>query len=1267
MTPEEHREAARLFDEACELDPSETGRFLDRACTGKPELREMVESLLVSHAELVSSDRDVSSKSASKSGPAGELAADPDENTIRIDHSKLGLDPYPEVIGPYTILEVLGEGGMGVVYLAEQREPVRRRVALKLIKLGMDTKEVVARFESERQALALMDHPHIARVYDAGATDDGRPYFVMEHVKGVPLDEYCARHKLSMRERLELFMQVCHGVQHAHHRGIIHRDLKPSNILVFTPDEGPIAKIIDFGVAKATNQRLTEKTLYTELGRVIGTPAYMSPEQAEMTGEGIDTRTDIYSLGVLFYELIVGQLPLELDVRSIAFDEIVRRIREEDPPAPSTRWSRLNVERSTTLAAQRHTTRAGLSNEIRGDLDWITMKAMEKDRNRRYSTAAEFAADIARHLSDEPVMASPPSVAYRMQKFYRKNRGPVTAAAAVIALLIVGLVVTGYLYTVADEAKEEARGQTEVARGALAAKNQALEEVLRLSDIERLKDYLAAAEELWPSVPETVTDMEAWLEKAEDLAGRLDEHRATLTGLREQALPYDDAARARDRETHPRAGKVERWKKSSERLLADAAKIEASDAEGKATVLSYGEDRFKKHPTYYFRRDFNVMDPGAFEKLTLRLVVDDSAVVYLNGLEILRVNLPEGAIKYDTLASESVMENVGEDYEFESHGISTEHLERLREGENVLAVEVHPASPRSSDLYFDLELMGLPKDGDAVALISRGSTWRYHDRGVDLKESWRAPNYDDSGWGEGPGPLGYKFKKGRGLAIEKRQLAALFEKTTAELEAEVSKRRTWRFSDTELEWQHGLLTDLVKGLEAFTNPDPQQGAVASMKERLQFARTVKPRTVDDHRAAWDRALRSIADREESPKYDGLRIKPQVGLIPIGPDPDSGLWEFVHLQTGDTPERDEVGKLVLTEEMGLVFVLIPGGTFTMGATRPTLGTYSGTNHLGVDLTERDGGLGIDELPNPSAAYAERSGVELADSLATTLGIQPGDVILSINDKEMKAPEELTAVFEPLRSGDSITIEFLRAGERRSVSGRLGPNIDPNAGPGEFPLEKVNLDPFFLSKFEMTQAQWLHFAGENPSKWFPEMVSVKFPDKVLFSLQHPVESVSWDMCTNMLRKLDLVVPTEAQWEYAARAGTVTVWWTGNDRESLRGKVNLADQSAAVEGAKWVGIEDWPDLDDGYAYHAPVGTYAANLFGLHEVHGNVWEWCRKPGGYGHDAKIRISSRTRVVRGGSFASRAGQARSAYSNTYSPEYRAENVGLRPVREVAVE
>ena len=354
-------------------------------------------------------------------------------------------------LGPYRLLQELGQGGMGEVWLAEQTTPIRRTVALKLIKAGMDTNAVVARFESERQALALMDHANIAKVFEAGSTPDGRPFFVMEYVPGIPITDYCDKHRLSVRERLALFTQVCEGVQHAHQKAIIHRDLKPSNVLVVLQDDKAVPKIIDFGLAKATAQRLTERTMFTELGAMVGTPGYMSPEQADITEHGIDTRTDVYSLGVILYELLVGALPHDAkELREAGFEGMLRTIRDEDPPRPSTKILALG-DASKISAENRKEEPQTLARHLRGDLDWITMKALEKDKTRRYGSPSDLARDIDRHLRNEPVLACPPSTAYRTKKFVRRHRSGVLVSTAAVLLLL------GFAITMAAQARRIAR------------------------------------------------------------------------------------------------------------------------------------------------------------------------------------------------------------------------------------------------------------------------------------------------------------------------------------------------------------------------------------------------------------------------------------------------------------------------------------------------------------------------------------------------------------------------------------------------------------------------------------------------------------------------------------------------------------------------------------------------------------------------------------------------------------------------------------------
>jgi serine/threonine-protein kinase len=402
------------------------------------------------------------------------------------------------MIGRYQLLQEIGVGGFGVVYMAEQSEPVRRKVAVKIVKPGMDTREVVARFEAERQTLSMMDHPNIAKMLDGGATDNGRPYFVMELVKGVPITEYCDRNSLSTVERLKLLQTVCHAVQHAHHKGVVHRDLKPSNVMITLHEGEPVPKVIDFGVSKALNQQLTAKTLFTRYGQMVGTPQYMSPEQAEMSGLDIDTRSDVYSLGVLLYELLTGTTPLSSErLRTAAFADIVRMIKDEEPLRPSARLTTLGDE-LTTICNQRKTDRKGLQTSIRGDLDWIVMKSLEKDRRRRYETASSLARDIEHFLCQEPVHARPPSNVYRFQKFVRRNRRTLLlwGIAASALLIAVGTIAGSMGWAARERAAQQAELQNEASRALQDAEHLRVEGSYSeaLAEVKRAESLLASAD-----------------------------------------------------------------------------------------------------------------------------------------------------------------------------------------------------------------------------------------------------------------------------------------------------------------------------------------------------------------------------------------------------------------------------------------------------------------------------------------------------------------------------------------------------------------------------------------------------------------------------------------------------------------------------------------------------------------------------------------------------------------------------------------------------
>jgi eukaryotic-like serine/threonine-protein kinase len=476
MTPQTGKSAPRprdIFLDALEKAAGERAAFLDAACGGDAKLRAEVEELLRENEQL------------------GDFLASPafgdtTASTLNITTGMVEMmEAAGDKIGRYKLLQKIGEGGCGVVYMAEQEEPVRRRVALKIIKLGMDTKAVIARFEAERQALAMMEHPNIARVLDAGATETGRPYFVMELVRGVRITEYCDQNNLTTEERLRLFIQVCQAIQHAHQKGVIHRDIKPSNILVTLHDSVPVPKVIDFGIAKATEQRLTDKTLFTEFQSFIGTPAYMSPEQAEMSGLDIDTRSDIYALGVLLYEMLTGTTPFDArELMKLGIDGVRRTIREEEPARPSTRLLTMVNADLTATADRRRTEPPRLIHSLRGDLDWIAMKCLEKDRTRRYATAHDITADVQRFLDGDTVLARPPSNVYLLRKFLRRHRGPVAAAAALMITLMAGITVSTW-QAVRARIAERAAAAAEKTEAGLRRRAE------RESAAARLNEYVA--------------------------------------------------------------------------------------------------------------------------------------------------------------------------------------------------------------------------------------------------------------------------------------------------------------------------------------------------------------------------------------------------------------------------------------------------------------------------------------------------------------------------------------------------------------------------------------------------------------------------------------------------------------------------------------------------------------------------------------------------------------------------------------------------------
>jgi tetratricopeptide (TPR) repeat protein/serine/threonine protein kinase len=529
---------AVFFAALAKVDPADRAAYLNEACGNDADLRRQVDRLLAAHPQVGSFLHEDAAAHPSPLGGVGREVRGVATVDAPITES-LGT-----VIGPYKLMQQIGEGGMGSVFMAKQTQPVQRKVALKVIKAGMDSKQVIARFEAERQALALMDHVNIARVFDGGTTANGRPYFVMELVHGVPITKYCDDNHLTPRERLELFVPVCQAIQHAHQKGIIHRDVKPSNVMITLYDGRPVPKVIDFGVAKATEQKLTEQTLFTQYGTMVGTLEYMSPEQAEMSALGVDTRSDIYSLGVLLYELLTGSTPLtHKRMKEAGYAEILRLIKEEEPPRPSTRLSD-SGEALASISANRHLEPARLMKLVRGELDWIVMKCLEKDRNRRYETANGLAQDVERYLHDKPVQACPPSAWYHFRKFARRNRGRLAAAAGVFLAVLVMAVSIGW--AVRDraarqvEAERRACEDFEVAR-TLIAENKLSAARQRLASTRAQlsgEDRLALA-----GLAAKVEAAEAELDRLQQFRDRIDRARQAEITLRlEPGLGRDDRA-----------------------------------------------------------------------------------------------------------------------------------------------------------------------------------------------------------------------------------------------------------------------------------------------------------------------------------------------------------------------------------------------------------------------------------------------------------------------------------------------------------------------------------------------------------------------------------------------------------------------------------------------------------------------------------------------------------------------------------------------------
>ncbi len=993
-------------------------------------------------------------------------------------------DAPPETIGPYTILDVLGRGGMGTVYLAEQVQPVTRRVALKVIDQSNRSAEAQLRFELEVQALALMNHDSIAKVYDSGVTE-GRPYFVMELVDGMPLTDFCDTHSLSLRDRLSLFHQVCEGIHHAHQKGLIHRDVKPANILVTQNGDRHVAKIIDFGIARTLDNSVHGEACMTSEGMMIGTLEYMSPEQALGQRDRVDTRTDVYSLGVVLYELLCGELPFPSgELRKLHPNEIQRRLRDVEPQKPSTRVS-AHTEAGTKRASKRRISTVSLRKELRSDLDWIVLRAMAKEPERRYQSAANLAEDVNRYLNLEPVLAGPPSLSYRARKFIRRHRVQCAAAALVLLAITGGGAAAAIGFRRASERAEENATLAVAEQAAKTLLSVKIDEFDQLSGIVRYERSRNLADTLFPAWPSRLGDMDHWMADARELIDLTPTLEQTIAEIQSRAGSWSAAQRAADLKNHPRHSEwMETRSKVAAMRYAHAIRTNAQDLQ---------------RP--------NV--PARFRRLhaqTLNVMARDRT-------------MPQGIS--------------GRIYGEEALGL-------------VLAEAVFRALKNTRISSYGRETL-------AWALLSNG-------------QDKQALIHATAAVAEASPAVRAEFEVTK-QTIEQHIETAEERLRTAEqrelkLDTEVHSRSTWSFASTADLFLHDALSRLLSDIGSL-----ERDLVPRVETQRTWARGIEKwtRHHPNARIDWNQVRTSLTANERYGENAlAWTVEDMLGLVPIGENPATGLWEFYHLRSawdGESnpaelpiPVHGPDGSIALDQNTGIVFVLLPGGASPMGSQK--------------------------QRPNK-------------------------------------------------------------------------PCFDKMSKQQEWPLHKVELGPFLISRYETTQRQWARLVGggtavRQPSH-FSEGLIVR--SKWLIEGTNPVESVAWADCDRIARRFGLVIPTEARWEYACRAGTTDPW-----------------SFPLAQCAEYANIKENSPANK-VQLHEPVGRRKGNTFGLYDVHGNVAEWCADYGLYveqitPEDGQRQGAGRRFAIRGGSYLSELIDTRSSARHPYEPSFLDAKTGIRFARSL---